>query len=168
VTPADIAKRLSVLVGLPLWGISRACTLQSFQFGPRKVVKRSTGSLAGTEKEVGSHALHVQCAWRIRGSAALVVGSRDRYEIVDGGDDWDRPGANRCDVRVKDFVAKFCPCVVRSLHADAVGSLTLELEHGCMLDIFTDDSSSEEQWRFFSPHEPTAHAVFRNGCLRNE
>ena len=166
-TQADIEKRLSVLVGLPLWGISRACTLQSFQFGSRKVVKQEYGR-AGTEKEVGSHALHVQCAWRIRGSASLVVGSRDRYDIVDGGDDWDRPGANRCDVQVKDFVAKFCPCVVRSLHADAVGTLTLELEHGYVLDIFTDDSSSEEQWRFFSPYEPIAHAMFCNGHLQDE
>jgi hypothetical protein len=98
----------------------------------------------------------------------VVVGSRDRYDIVDDGDAWDRPDANQCDLLAKDFVAKFCPSRVLSLRADVIGTLAIELDRGYVLDIFPDGSSAEEQWRFFSPYEPVGHAVFYNGNLRDE
>jgi hypothetical protein len=96
------------------------------------------------------------------------VGARDRYEIVDRGTDWDRAGANRCDVRVRDFVASSCPCAVLALRADAVGTLRIELERGHVLDVFPDESTDEEQWRFFSPYESTPHTVFSAGAVRDE
>ena len=167
-TAAKIEARLSPLVGLPLWAITRACTLQSFQFGPRKVVTQEHGKRAGTQKEVGSHALHVECAWRIHGPGSVIVASRDRYETVDGGTDWDRVGMNRCDVQVRDFLEASCPCTVLAVRADALGTLRIEFERGHVLDVFPDESGDDEQWRFFSPYGTEAHAVFSGGQLRDE
>lgn len=97
----------------------------------------------------------------------LVVGSRDRYEI-DGGTDWDRAGANRCDVNIREFVATSCPCSVRGLHADGLGTLRIDIAPEYVLEVFPDASTDDEQWRFFSPYDSSAHAVFSGGELRDE
>jgi hypothetical protein len=162
-TPTMIETRLAPLIGLPLWAITRACTLESFQFGPRKTVTQEIGPRAGLQKEVGSHALHVLCAWRISGPSGVMVDSRDRYEIVDDGENWDRPEANRCDRRVQYFIVNACPCNVIAVRADTVGSLRIELEREYVLEVFPDASTDEQQWRFFSPYESTPHAVFAKG-----
>lgn len=120
------------------------------------------------QKEVGTHALHVQCAWRIRGPEKVLVDSSDRYQIMDGGRDWDRVGANLCDVRVRQFVESECPSRVTSVHADDLGTLTIELERGHTVDVFPDEPADQEQWRFFSPYQDGPHSVFASGTLIEE
>jgi hypothetical protein len=164
----DLERRLALLVGLPLWGICRASTMQTFQFGPRRVVTQRRGRNARAEQEVGAHALHVHCDWRIHSASALVVEAHDRYDVMDGGHSWDRPGANRCDQRVVAFEHACCPCIVRDVRMYAHGALALQLEHGHVLEVAADVASRDEQWRVFSPYEPTPHVVFRSGHLEEE
>ena len=105
-----------------------------------------------------------RCTFNVSGGSAgravLIVGAGDRYNIINGGSDWDRVGANQCDVRARAFVASSCPCRVLALRVDAISALSIELAGGHLLEVFPDNSSNDEQWRFFSPYEASAHAVF--------
>ncbi len=169
---AQIEARLRVLLGLPFWGAGRAADLESFQFGPRQMATNRRGQT----REVGSFALHVQCAWRIVAQAGIVVASRDRYyptgdperDVPDFA--WDRPGANRCDERIAHFFARHAetPLLVEGVSVDAVGGLILTLSDGHALDIFPDDSLPEEHWRFFAHNTDQAHLVVRGQGLSEE
>jgi hypothetical protein len=103
-----VRKTLTTLVGLPLWAAGRAFTLEWFQFGDRITVQNHRGE----PKEVGTYALHVDCAWRLIGPKGIIVGSRDKYySAVDPENqpedfNWDVQGANRCDVLINAFFSK--------------------------------------------------------------
>jgi hypothetical protein len=73
----QIQNALDVLIGEPLWSSGRAADLEWFHFGQRRTVK----GFRGEAKEVGAHALHVQCAWRI-----LVAFGRGGRAMPDSGD----------------------------------------------------------------------------------
>lgn len=161
---SDIQARLAVIVGLPFWGTNRASDLQGFQFG----AKRSRVNRKGETVEVGEYALHVQCAFRIRTDQNVIVASRDRYAIVDGGDTWDRRGANLLDVRMQKLVADRCPVQVIAVRGNVAGDLTVELETGMILEVWIDDSGPDEHWRLFSPGDDSSHIVFEGGRLLDE
>lgn len=103
---------------------------------------------------MGEYALHVQCAFRIRVGGEVLVASRDRYEIVDGGDTWDRQGANLLDVRLEKLIAERCPARVVAVRGSDAGDLTVEFDAGLVLEIWIDDSGADEHWRFFPLGDP--------------
>ncbi|MGN6107433.1 MAG: hypothetical protein ACTHU0_20150 [Kofleriaceae bacterium] len=166
---------LAPLVGLPLWKSHRAANLQSFQFGAKRTVTSELGARKGQPAEVGDYALHVQCAWRIRGPHGLVVGSRDRYyrpgpaplSDEDDGWHWDAPGANRCDERIGAWIQARSYRVER-VSADATGGIVLVLAGGFALEVFPDDSlcgESCEHWRLLRPNEESDHFVVGNNGI---
>jgi hypothetical protein len=152
---------LAPLVGLPLWKSTRVTDLQAFHFGD----KRTQTNRAGQESEVGDFALHVQCAWRIRGSAGIVVASGDRYHQpdfapVDEQWDWSAPGTNRCDERIRAWLQQSYE--VKSITADPMGGVALVLADSFVLEIFPDDSLDgeySEHWRILRPGDLGSHFV---------
>ena len=154
----EIERALTALIGLPLWTSGRAGNLQWFHFGNRRTV----ASHKGDTKEVGEYALHLQCAWRIYVFDKIIVASRDLYyplgETRHAPDDfdWDVQQGNRRDQRVSDFFQEHTlrPLVVTSVEAMGAGSARLVLTEGYVLEIFPDDSFSDdysEHWRLFQP-----------------
>src|SRR5262245_54759416 len=166
-TAERVSASLSVLRGLPFWGCGRAADLQWLQFGGRHTVPRRP---EGT-KEVGDFALHIQCAWRLRGPSDIIVASRDRYypkgdpHSADDHFEWDTPGANRWDERMEDFLSKHCRLRVESVSADEVGGFSLTFEGGFLFEVFPDDSLNGEYWRLFRPSMSSRHIVFEGGRL---
>jgi hypothetical protein len=158
-----IEQALSVLVGLPLWSAGRTLDLEWFHFGTH----RSVTDRRGEPKEVGSYALHVQCAWRIIGSSEIIVASRDRY--YPAGDptqdppdfEWSKSGANRCDERMETFLSNrdHAPLLVESVQADLIGGFRLFMGEGYALEVFPDDSVGDELWRLFQPYTEADHFV---------
>jgi hypothetical protein len=151
----QIEQVLQVLVGMPLWCAGRAGDLEWFHFGGRHAVVDQRYGL----KVVGDYALHVQCSWRIVGTAGIIVASQDRYYPAGDPDqvsedfEWDQSGANRCDERISLFFAerKQNPLVVESVQADHIGSFSLTLSDGYVFEVFPDDSLEGEHWRLFQP-----------------
>jgi hypothetical protein len=158
----EISAALSVLVGQPFWRTSRASSLQCFHFGERTTRIDRNGELV----EVGRYALHVECAWRLRLDATILVASRDRYDVIDGGDSWDRIGANLLDHRMAEVIAQRCPVAVTRVSTTSLGDVTIEMDAGLALEIWIDDSSSDELWRLLSPGKSEPHVVFTAGQLR--
>jgi hypothetical protein len=100
-------------------GISRAGVRRCWsQFG--LLPWRARGYLTG-------YALHVQCAFQLRGRAGIVLASRDRYfpagdpDAGPPGFAWDAAGANRLDEKVTAYFATGAPPVVRALRRNGDG-----------------------------------------------
>jgi hypothetical protein len=153
---SEIETKLAALLGLPLVKTRRASDLQGFHFGAMRV----HASRQGEPVEVGEYALHVQCAFRLRAGHQILAASRDRYEVIDGGDSWDGQGANRLDARMQELVARRCPVRVTAVRGSDAGDLVIEFEAGLVLEVWVDDSGSEEHWRFFKPGDDASHFVF--------
>ncbi len=161
----QIERALQPLIGAPFWGAGRATDMEIFQFGPRHPVT----DRHGRRRDVGTYALHVQCAWRIVGPRGIVVASRDRYypseasglDVSDPDFEWDRAGTNLCDERRTRFFDEHRtePLPVGEVWADDVGSVAIILGDGYRLEVFPDDSQDGEHWRFFQPHTDGDHFV---------
>jgi hypothetical protein len=161
-----IEQTLNILVGLPLWASGRAVDLQWFDFGEH----RTTVTRKGKTMEVGEYALHVQCAWRICTQDKVFVASRDLYyppgETSDVPDDfdWDISQGSRRDQRIQLFFQEHTahPLIVTSVEADRAGSARFFLTEEYALEIFPDDSFSDdhsEHWRLFQPSTDAPHFV---------
>ncbi len=163
---ARIAGALSVLVGLPMWASGRAADLQWFQFGERRLLDGPRGP-----REVGSHALHVPCAWRIVRGDVVVVGGRDLYEPADESserpDDFDWDAApNRRDARIAAlFAGEPRSFLVTGVEVGAAGYIALRFEDALVLEVFPHDSLPDEHWRLFQPGRDAPHLVFAGDTL---
>jgi hypothetical protein len=169
---SEIESSLQVLIGLPLLKVVRAADLEMFDFGnPRTVTNFSDKTVT-----IGEYALHVPCAWRIRDSARIIVASRDRYEPAEEIEDtenfdWDKPGANLCDRKMRQFLAdaEEGSQIVTHVESDNVGSLRILLSTGVMIEVFPDDSADDEYseyWRFFKRRSEADHMIVANGAIK--
>jgi hypothetical protein len=167
----QIQKALDVLIGEPLWSSGRAADLEWFHFGQRRTVK----GFRGEAKEVGAHALHVQCAWRIRHGHQVVVGNSDLYvPHEESGDqqenfDWEVLGASRRDKRIAElFQNETRQFVVQQVQVGDAGSFTIILNSDYALDVFPNDSLSNEHWRMFKPSSDEPHFVVSGKGLETQ
>jgi hypothetical protein len=123
-------------------------------------------------KEVGQYAFHIQCAWRIRRGDQVLVGSRDLYVPPAEGEEgletfnWDVPGANRRDKRIADlFQNETRQFVAKRVQVAEAGTFTIILDDEYALDVFPDDSLSDEHWRIFQPSSEVPHFVVSGSGL---
>ena len=145
-----------VLIGKRLWGFCRAVDLAMFQFGERQTVPAYKG---GT-KVVREYALHISCAWRISWEDQIVMARRDMYYPAGYRDphqsipeefDWARD-PNRLDELSRSlFQDDAREFVVQGIEVGVAGSLSMELSDGYRLEVFPDQTSSDESWRLFRP-----------------
>lgn len=156
--PKDrIAKALSVLLGLPLWGATRALNMEMFAFGER----RTRRNRKEEDVEVGEYMLHIQCPWRLVGPNGIIVGSEDRNYPEDENADWrefNSDGPSRCEARLGTWFKECAtaPLKVGRLEADSVGGFRLLLERGFVLEVFPANSLEgeySERWRLFQPSQ---------------
>ena len=157
----EIEQALSILIGQPLISANRALDLEMFDFGQKHQILTRQGK----EKEVGEFTIHIQCTWRITRQTRILVASKDRWypgdESKDIPDDfdWSLPG-NRLDKRISAFFQNIRePLLVKSVRADKVGGFTLRFVNSFMLEVFPDNSSNDEYWRFFQLSRNTKHFV---------
>jgi hypothetical protein len=166
---------LQVLIGLPWCAAGRVADLEWFHFGSQHTVTTHDGQT----RTVGDYALHIQCAWRIRTSFRIIVASNDLYYPADEtltDDDnfhWDVPGANLCDRKMAAWLQAFAGHfpIVQKVTADNVGSVSLFLSDDQMIEIFPDDSLTDEyseHWRFFKPGTDDEHFVLSGKDLLPE
>jgi hypothetical protein len=159
-----IHKALTPLVGLPLRSVGRDSILLWLHFGEmHEVAARGRGT-----KNVGDWAIQVQCSWRLCRRGRIEVAYRDYYFSPDGDalNDWETPGKSRFDQQAASLVAGFettAPQVL-SFTTDDVGGFSLALSGDYRLDVFPDDSNSDDSsehwlWRLFAPGSDREHFV---------
>jgi hypothetical protein len=144
---------LAALVGLQLSIARNAADMKVFHFGTIRPHASSSGT-------VGSHALHIQCAWRIVTENAVITGSADRFSPPSEGqevNDGDPQSGNLQYVRIgalfkgydsatRSHVNATDLLVVISVTSDPFGGADLLLSGGYRLQIFPDCSQGED-WR---------------------
>lgn len=155
----QVEDALQCLISLPFWGAGRITNLLTFQFGPRQL----RADYHGKTHEVGTYALHVQCAWRITQAQHILVASGDRF--YEPGDDetmtsyegeayaWSKTEHTLLDERLLRFFLQCerAPIFVQAIQADEFGGLTILLSNDHMLTVFPEASFEAEHWRFFQP-----------------
>ena len=83
--------------------------------------------------------------------------------------DFDWQKGNRFDRIATEFLQNETrQLVVQKVEAGDAGSLTIALEHGYKLEVFPQDSESEEHWRFFRPSVDERHLVFTGKGFQEE
>jgi|UPI00056D94F2 hypothetical protein len=164
---AHLQAGVRALVGLPLNIVRSAADMKIFHFGT--IVPHPLGK--GT---VGSHALHVQCPWRIVSENAVITGRSDQFAPpleAKNIDDEDTQSGNLQLVKLfalmkgydnstRSIVNSTEDLIVLSASSDQFGGLELTLSGGYRLQIFP-DCSSEEDWRFIEVGGP--HIVVEGG-----
>ena len=156
-----IEQALSPLVGLPFWGAGRASNMEWLQFGERVMAQK------GEPRCIGTWALHISCAWRIRDFEKIIVASTDYYmranhvSPLDEDFDWDVQGHNQHDQRIKSFMeGKEDSLIVVKATANSVGDVFINLNEKFFLEIFADVSTGDlEYWRLFNPSLDLPHFV---------
>jgi hypothetical protein len=155
----QVEETLACLIGHPFWGAGRTLDLLTFQFGPRQWRTNRHGQ----SYEVGTYALHVQCAWHLTEAQHILVASGDRSSDPTGGNEetmqnddgevysWVKAESTFLDERLLDFFlkGKKTPYLVQAIRADDFGGLTIELSQDRALMVFPDASDETECWRFF-------------------
>ena len=173
----QIEETLRCLIGHPFWGAGRAANLLSFQFGPRYLKTDYYGRL----HEVGTYALHVQCAWHLAEAQCLLVASGDRSyepsveneEMNSGEGDayaWPKTDSSLLDERLRSFFLQCekTPVLVQALRADDLGGLTIELSDCFTLTLFPDTSLEAEYWRFFQMDVDLPHFVVTSEGIEDQ
>ncbi len=165
----QIEETLQCLIGHSFWGSGRTLNLLSFQFGPRHL---RIDHRDGKPYEVGTYALHVQCAWHIAKAQRVLVASGDRlYEPDEVNEDmnnydgelyaWPKAESSLLDERLLRFFLQCekTPIFVQAIRADDLGGLTIELSYDFKLTVFPDYSDDYEYWRFFQLNADLPHFV---------
>lgn len=161
----DFVEQLSRLIGKPFWMARRSLNLHCFHFGECHEKTDRKGNVIC----IGTHFLHVQCAWRILHGEQILVASRDRLtprgnpsEIPDDFTS-NEPGSTLCDEKLKMLLKRNDtePLAVISLEMGICGAFRLKLTKDYALEVFPDDST-DEQWRYFDmlTEDAEGHFVF--------
>ena len=141
-----------MLLDRPFVGSHRAADMEIFLFGEPEILTDREG-----RQHLGSpFALHLQCPWRITARGQIVVGSADltspRSGIEDDSFDPNVLGASRRDELLEAyfFPRDREPRLVRTVVANAAADLTVRLDDGSALEVFTTASRGfeHESWRF--------------------
>lgn len=158
-----ITEALSVLIGQPLWGATRALNMEMFDIGEQCTWQGRKGQVV----EGGKYSLHIQCSWRIVGPDGIVVGSEDRRYPEDENSNWeefDPDGPTRCEARIMAWLREHsaAPLKIQRLEVDPVGGFKLFLQGDFILEAFPANSLQgeySERWRLFCPSEKRRHFV---------
>ena len=131
-----IERALRPLMGLPLWSIGRAGSLEWFQFGDPRIVP----AFRGGSKEVGEYALHLDCPWRFVEPAGRVV-------VTDESD--------------SELLAQVAdpPLVCAGVSGSDDGSAQLQFAGGWQLIVERGGQDHLEYWRLFRPAAEGPHFV---------
>jgi hypothetical protein len=176
----QIEETLQCLIGQRFWGAKRRFGLLVLHFGPQKM----TTDQHGNPHEVGTYAIHSQCAWRITAAKSIRVASGDisfgtteeyNEEKAKHGEDAYYPLAKGNKNRQHEQLSLFfehcakTPIFVQSILADDFGGLTIEMSEDYKLALFPNDSLEGEFWRFFIlDDEVTPHLVVTGNGIEDQ
>src|SRR6266849_3470580 len=115
------------------------------------------------------------CVARIRHGDQVVVGNSDLYvPHEESGDqqenfDWEVLGASRRDKRIAElFQNETRQFVVQQVQVGDAGSFTIILDSDYALEVFPNDSLSDEHWRMFKPSSDEPHFLVSGKGLETQ
>lgn len=139
-----VLERMRALVGYRLAEAVRALDLEMFRFRD------------GNDDPATDYDLHVQCPWRIRSEAKLIVGSEDRFCIeVFSDSETDPDPPTHCETAMLQFLENPpASLLVERISADHFAGLQIILSGGFVVEVFPVASRTDEDyehWRLLIP-----------------
>jgi hypothetical protein len=172
-TKDSIEAALKPLVGLSLTAAKNFGDMRIFCFGALRPSRSGKGM-------VGSHALHIQCSWRLVDRDRVITGYTDYHLATNPDAEPDRDNVrsgNLQQVRMEEFLGEFDEelkfpvertgrYIVTAIEPDRYGSVDIVLNGGDFrINVFT-DSSGIEDWRFLSTEgDRSPHFVIAGGRI---
>ncbi|MGF6259387.1 hypothetical protein OKW49_000288 [Paraburkholderia youngii] len=150
-TKEQVARHLSILIGLDVSGVAHATDMLTLQFGPLREVRTSRGSI----KRLGDWALHIQCDWRIEQGSAIVASYSDFAAAEES--------TRRTTQRIRDLLVTQGPIAVLDIEAGEDGDAVILLTRGMCLVILADAIPDDEDWRLFPSNPDAKHFVIEGG-----
>ena len=157
-----IRSHLMVLSGLQVRYIGRSGNMGWIGFG-------QDVSLAGPKNSVrvvAKYAIHIQCAFRVLTKDSVLFGSSDMYEPADNtipysDFDWDVLGANYYDVCAQRLSTEFGDnkVIVTRIEVTTYGDVSIMLSNNMVIEVFIDNGTNSESFRFFEPGNKDSHVV---------
>lgn len=150
---------LEMVLGLPLSDAKSAAGMPMFAFGDLVTV--------GVGKQIGSHALHVMCPWRLLNESKIIVGDTDSSIDLDT----ELPGTYRRTLfhqRIESFFASTNrnQLIVSRFALDVAGGFKMILSGGIVLEVVPMTSAETEIWRIFGTGDNEPHYVcLSTGCV---
>ena len=157
-----IKNRLSALLNMPLNYIMRCGGMGDFGFGEDVLFT----NFRGETRLVSKYGLHLQCAFRLVDSKNILLANLDMYtnnSKTEWTEDfaWDICGANYYDEQTEKLMIEVSKknIIVTKIEANLYGDLKIEFSNGWILDVFVNESSDEECWRFLKMDNDSPHLV---------
>ena len=140
---------VKLMNGQPLSYVMRACDMGDLGFGEERMY-----IINGRERETTSLALHLSCPFRlVSQTGEIVFTAYDMYLSYDGermeGMSWDVRGINLYDKKTKEWMQKNPSLFVKDIKMNNRGDLRIVLSNNDRLEVFVNNSTDEECWRFF-------------------
>lgn len=149
----EVARRLSVLAGLDVTGVSHAADMLTLHFGPlREVTTRR-----GTSKLVGAWALHVQCNWRVEYDGETLI-TQDDFRRSD-------EDVKRVVEKLDQLLVTPDRAIVNGVYVSPPANLRLSLSRNTTIAITPNGVAGDEDWRFFAPGSDKPHFVIEGGMI---
>ena len=157
-----IYEHLSVLIGKRMRYIGRAGNLTWLGFG-RDTTSRD---VHGLEKTFAQFVLHIQCSFRICMSGKKLLGSYDLYEpnsqmAMCSDFNWETHGLSLYDEHAQTIRNMLSQKVYKVLEiaCNDFCDLTIILSDKMRIEIFSNNSSEAEDWRFFEHGREVPHFI---------
>ncbi|MGI1659916.1 MAG: hypothetical protein ACRKFN_13270 [Desulfitobacterium sp.] len=164
-----IEQKLKPLIGIPLSKVGRSANVVWFCFGEKRISK----DFFGNKREVFQYAIHLECSWRIIKNNIIEIGSKDLYVPSKEwkGDDenfeWDIQGNNLFDDWIN--LSNSClPLNITNFSVDQVCGIKVFFEEDYVLEIFPNNSTDDECWRFFIPGNLDSHLVITGKGVKEQ
>ena len=154
----QLRQTLASLVGLPLTCLCRVADLTMWDFGVQNLVTTKSGW-----KFFSDWAIHIQCAWRLLSSDAILVASEDITRSVAGEPVSDlQAGATLLDYRLQTLKLTGAALRVTSIESSHHTDLRIDFDRGLQLQILTLTSTRDSEvefWRLIEMSGAKRHFV---------
>lgn len=154
-----IMEEIEMIVGKQIRIMGRAGDMMWLSIG--KTIKVT--NFRGEERSSGTHAIHLQCPWRIRSFKTILFTSQDIYQPAstekdDENFNWDVQGKNLFDEKAKNWLKKGGNIIIKEVKIGRFGDLQIGLSNQDILEVFV-NKRINECWRFFECGTNLEHLV---------
>ena len=165
----SIYNYLNLLIDQQIKEIGRASNMLWISLGKIVTVKYSNGE----ELLKSTFSINIQCSWRMIGKPpkSILFASSDIYEPNSSTKwtedfNWDIQGINLFDQKSNEWLVANNPVFVKGVDVRDLGDLFLLLSTGDILEVFVDNSTTKEAWRFFERNSSQNHFIMTgNGVV---
>lgn len=146
-----MSNKISELINQRIRWVGRAAAMGTFAFG-----EDVSSIIKSKEVILPKYSLHIQCSFRIRQGAHIIISNLDMFQPKDSSTnydefDWDVFGNNLYDVCTEKLNQIFAEGKITVIAVDTSETFDLKitLSNEYVIEVFVNAPKDSETWRFF-------------------